>query len=94
MTPNMKRAILSFLFVCACAVAGPDDAARGLIGRVVPKHAARFVVETIPAEQGRDVFEIESRGGPFDDAQGRKIVLRGNNGVAVASALNHYLKNF
>ena len=69
MTPNMKRAILSFLFVCACAVAGPDDAARGLIGRVVPKHAARFVVETIPAEQGRDVFEIESRGGPFDDAQ-------------------------
>lgn len=61
------------------------DAALALIQRVVPKQAAQFAVQIIPAENGRDVFELESRAG--------KIVLRGNNPVSVASALNWYLKN-
>ena len=38
----------------------------------------------IPNENGKDVFELESRDG--------KIVLRGNNGVGIASALNWYLE--
>lgn len=60
-------------------------AAQALVQRVVPSRAAQFSVEIIPkAENGHDVFEIES--------VGRKIVLRGNDGVSVASALNHYLK--
>jgi alpha-N-acetylglucosaminidase len=67
-------------------IASPVDAARGLIGRVVPSRAAQFVCEVIPQAGGKDVFEIESQGG--------RIVLRGNNGVAIASALNHYLKHF
>jgi alpha-N-acetylglucosaminidase len=67
------------------AVNPTAGAARGLIERVVPKQAEHFVVETIPAAYGRDVFEIESRGG--------QIVLRGNDGVSVASALNWYLQN-
>jgi alpha-N-acetylglucosaminidase len=61
------------------------DAARALIERVVPKQASHFTVEMIPVDNGRDVFEVESVGG--------KIVLRGNNAVSVASALNWYLKN-
>ena len=65
------------------AQAGIESAADSLIQRVVPQQAKFFVVETIPADQGRDVFEIESRNG--------KIVLRGNNGVAIASALKRYL---
>lgn len=67
------------------AVNPTAGAARGLIERVVPKQAEHFVVETIPAAAGRDVFEIESRGG--------QIVLRGNDGVSVASALNWYWQN-
>ncbi|HZI31083.1 MAG TPA: alpha-N-acetylglucosaminidase N-terminal domain-containing protein, partial [Candidatus Binatia bacterium] len=59
-------------------------AACELIERVIPQQANHFVVETIPADHGHDVFEIESRDG--------KIVLRGDNGVAIASALNWYLK--
>jgi len=84
--------------VCAClgfpvrAAAGEPDrnqddnlgAARELIARIVPERAKSFIVEKIAADQGRDVFEIESRG--------RKIILRGNNGVAVGAALNWYLK--
>lgn len=61
-------------------------AARSLIKRVVPKQADLFAVEGIPADDGKDVFEIESVGG--------KIVLRGNNPVSVASALNWYLKHY
>ena len=62
----------------------PVEAARGLLRRLLPAHADRFVLEAIPPDAGRDVFEIESRGG--------RIVLRGNNGVSIASALNWYLK--
>ncbi len=61
-------------------------AARGLIKRVVPKEAGNFVVELIPAENGCDVFEIESRDG--------KIILRGNSAVAIASALKRYLNDY
>lgn len=60
--------------------------ARGLIERVLPQQAGSFVVEIIPAVDDDDVFEIESRDG--------KIVLRGNNGVSVASGLNWYLKYY
>ena len=59
---------------------------RGLLRRLLPGRADAFVLEWIPADQGRDVFELDSRGG--------KIVLRGNNGVAIASALNWYLKYY
>lgn len=61
-------------------------AARALIRRVVPGHARYFEVEYIPRDEGRDVFELEQ--------DGQRIVLRGNNGVSVASALNHYLKHY
>jgi alpha-N-acetylglucosaminidase len=69
----------------ASAFASLDvEAARALIERVVPDHDEQFVVEELQTD-GRDAFEIESRDG--------RIVLRGNNGVSVASALNHYLRH-
>jgi alpha-N-acetylglucosaminidase len=68
----------------ARAQATPEQAARDLVRRVLPDNTFRG--EIIPADQGRDVFEIES--------SGDKIVLRGNNGVAVGSALNWYLKYY
>lgn len=63
-----------------------EKASIELIKRVVPDHAENFKVEFIADENGKDVFELESKD--------LKIILRGNNGVAVASALNYYLKNF
>lgn len=66
--------------------ASPEAASQALIARLLPGEADRFVVEMIPAPQGRDVFEIESRA--------EKVVLRGNNGVSVASALNWYLRHY
>jgi alpha-N-acetylglucosaminidase len=61
-------------------------AAEALIKRVLPKQASHFVVEPLSAKNAKDVFEIESRN--------NKIVLRGNNGVAIASALYYYLNEF
>jgi len=60
-------------------------AARSLIARVVPRSAAQFDVAAIPDSAGRDLFEVDSRGG--------KIMLRGSSGVAIASALNWYLEH-
>jgi alpha-N-acetylglucosaminidase len=66
------------------AHAGQTDAVAALVKRVVPTIADRFDLAVIPADAGRDVFEIESTGD--------RIALRGNNGVSIASALNWYLK--
>ncbi len=63
----------------------PQLAAAGLVKRLLPDHAKSFVLETIPSDPGGDVFEIETKQG--------KVVLRGNSGVSLASALNWYLKH-
>ena len=81
-------ALLFFLNICPAR--GQEDlikqAAHELISRILPEHADRFRVEVIPGRETNDVFEIESR----QD----KIVLRGNNGVAIATGLNWYLKYY
>jgi alpha-N-acetylglucosaminidase len=62
----------------------PVAATRELIGRILPEHVSAFICEEIPQDAGRDVFEIDARDG--------KIILRGNDGVSLAMALNWYLR--
>lgn len=62
------------------------QAAENLISRVIPKESGYFEVQYIPKENNKDVFEVESKDG--------KIILRGNNGISVASALKYYLYHF
>ena len=77
---------LANISLCPAQTASPAAVAgQGLIGRVIPKQAGHFVAETVPADNGHDVFEVESHGG--------KIILWGNNAVSIASALNWYLQN-
>ena len=61
------------------------EAVYALIKRVVPTHARYFVISFVEKKGENDVFELESIG--------NKIMLRGNNGIAIASALNYYLEN-
>lgn len=64
-----------------------EQAVQGLIQRIIPDHADQFIIEFIAkGDDDKDIFEIESKEG--------RIILRGNNGVSVASALNYYLKNY
>jgi alpha-N-acetylglucosaminidase len=84
----MKHQRIRILFCLLLAPGGlvtaqlDKVACYALIARLVPGHAAGFAVEEIHGS--RDTFEIESRGS--------RVVLRGNNGVAVASALYEYLQ--
>lgn len=74
---------------CAAQHVGEQQSKKAvydLIKRIVPKFADKFEVAFITTANNKDGFELESRGG--------KTILRGNNGVAVASALNYYLKNY
>jgi len=67
--------------------ADPDAprAAHDLLKRLLPDHADRFEFRAVPPDNGRDVFEIETRDG--------KVVIGGNHGVAMAAGLNWYLKH-
>jgi alpha-N-acetylglucosaminidase len=60
-------------------------ASAALVKRIIPAHANQFVIEKLPQKE-EDVFEIET--------VKNKIVLRGSNGVAVASALYYYLNEY
>jgi alpha-N-acetylglucosaminidase len=61
-------------------------AVRELMGRLIGAHAADVDLAFIPKSGGKDVFELET--------VAHKIMLRGSSGVALASALNYYLKNY
>jgi alpha-N-acetylglucosaminidase len=81
------------LLCCALAVfvpsaqgQAPVDAGKALIRRVIPAHAGHFEVAALTSATGKDEFEIESVHG--------KVMLRGTSGVAVASALYHYLTEY
>lgn len=62
------------------------ETSNALIKRIIPQKATSFIVEPLQQENQKDVFEIESKN--------NKIILRGNNGVAVASALYYYLTEY
>ena len=84
----MKPSLLLLMGVTLAGLAQtpPPRAARELVERLLPDQAPHFVLETIPRDPAGDVFEIEAQGG--------RVVLRGNNGVSLASALNWYLKYY
>lgn len=67
----------------------PIRETRNLIERVTGKGSSdNFIVETIPADEETemDVYEVDYADG--------KVILRGNNGVALATAYNYYLKYY
>jgi len=92
MRRDMMRCLAVVWMVLCCAVAAPaaadtpEEAARGVLGRLLPDRAGEFVLESIPRQADRDVFELQSAGG--------KIVVRGSSGVAICSGLNWYLKHY
>lgn len=76
-----------FSQMLAKEVSAPNiKATRALLQRVLPKHHDQLSIEFIAADNGKDVFELESKAG--------KVVLRGNNTVSIGSALNWYLKYY
>ncbi|MDE3253535.1 MAG: alpha-N-acetylglucosaminidase [Bacteroidota bacterium] len=84
----MKSIILFLLLLFPFTVIDAQlniQASKQLLQRILPGKSDRFVIESL-ATGNRDSFEIET--------SHQNIVLRGNNGVAVASALYYYLNEF
>lgn len=88
----MKLSIsLFFVFVLLVSckekqATGIDLPEMALIKRIAPNHASQFIVEIDKISEEEDWFEIESKND--------KIILRGNNGVSIASAFYYYLKEY
>jgi len=76
---------LCFLFGFVWAEDPQIEAVRGLIKRLLPNHVGYFELHLLE-KQSTDRFELETRG--------NKLVIRGTSGVALASGLYWYLKNF
>ena len=73
--------------LAASGKAGDDvDQAMALAGRLSPALASKVEFEVIEADQGRDVFSLESRGG--------KVVIGGNSAGSMAVGLNRYLNRY
>src|SRR6476660_10093656 len=90
--PARKTFCIVFALLC-CTIVSEEmfaqlnvQASYALIKRIIPQQAASFVIEPLRQQNERDAFEVESKN--------NKIILRGNNGVAVASALYHYLTEY
>ena len=86
-----KTCRIIFAFICCLTLLRMSaqlniQSSYALIRRIVPQHAASFVIEPLREPNQRDVFELESKK--------NKIIIRGTNGVAVASALYYYLTEF
>jgi len=65
----------------------PISAVSGLVTRILgASELGKFQFEVIPSDPGTslDVFELDGSNG--------KVVVRGNNGVSLATGLNNYLK--
>ena len=87
--PSSRTSLLIFFLAFSIATSAQQThipAAQALIRRVIPARAGEFEVEPLSKSGDSDVFGIESKAG--------KIVLSGNNGVAVASALYFYLTEY
>ena len=91
----MKKILLKLIFLIAiiCSSCSSEKTnykdlelknVNELIERITPNYSSQFVLEKIEKLNGKDVFEI--------DFKNDKIILRGNNGVSIASAFNWYLK--
>lgn len=84
----MKKLIFLVVLFCQLFTACQEDknikVTRDLIERITPGYSSQFKLDIIESENGEDVYEI--------DSDGEKVVLRGNNPIALATAFNWYLK--
>ena len=82
-------ALLGIVAPFSRPVGDPIPAIEGLVSRILGQnYVGKFTYEVISDEGGYDVFEVDV------DTETGKPVLRGNNGVSLASALNFYLKQW
>lgn len=84
---NLLLLFLSVLLSSCVSQTADERAMRQMAERLFPEHASRFsFVQDADDSCGKDWYEIE--------AEGRKIVISGNNANSMAVGLNSYLNNY
>jgi alpha-N-acetylglucosaminidase len=85
--PDMRllQIVLIAIFLFQPLSGFASESVSRLIERILPGHGREFDVETIPAPDGQNVFEVEGRNG--------RIVLRGDSPLSQSVAFNWYLKH-
>ena len=80
--------VMTMLMALGASSKGVDDVqqAQALAGRLSATLASKVEFNLIDADQGKDVFTLESRGG--------KIFIGGNNAGSMAVGLNRYLNRY
>ncbi|MEM9235913.1 MAG: alpha-N-acetylglucosaminidase [Verrucomicrobiota bacterium] len=85
--PTLCFTLIAFsvsLSISSQAKTDTIGSSKALLERMLPKERlGDFALEALPADSDSDAFELESRDG--------KLIIRGNNGVAIASGLNWFL---
>ncbi len=62
-----------------------EDAAKGVLQRLLGSKSRAFAFQQIEPENGKDVYEIEAKNG--------KITIKGSTGVSMARGAYDYIKN-
>lgn len=82
----MKHLILISFLSCFFFYAKASQPVEGLVKRLLPAHEKQFVFEIVPSEAEEDFFELSSKK--------KKIHIKANSPVSLASGLNWYLKYY
>ena len=82
----MKRFFLLLMFVCQVLLlqASSIKGIKAVAGRVAPWLYGKIEIVEIPADEGRDVYELHTCNG--------KLIIKANCMPAAGMGLNHYLK--
>src|SRR2546427_9003599 len=72
------------LFSIGSARADQSSAASDVLKRLVRDRASSFAFQQIPADNGKDVYEIEARDG--------KVIVRGNTPISMSRGAYAYLR--
>ena len=83
MKKNLFVMALFALSAIGCTASAENPVA-GLLERIDKGASRKFEIEVVAPADGTDFFEL--------DQDGRKVVVRGNNYVSIATGINWYLK--
>ncbi|KAK8805603.1 hypothetical protein WA158_002259 [Blastocystis sp. Blastoise] len=86
----MKRLLLFCVLLCLAVAQTNSEVVQGLVSRILgAEYIDKFTFETIPKDDGKDVFELAKSG-----KDNSPIIIRGSDPVAMATGLHNYLKYY
>lgn len=80
----LRRFILTLTVLLIFSTSLAQEPVYGLVDRISPGASKLFLFEIVEADGDEDFFEL--------DQKGRRVWIKGNNNISIATGLNWYLK--